>query len=76
MLPSLLQKQRDQLSKVPEGSVPHRCLTLVALFNGLVYKKHVCCKPPQRLIKVSTKNKPQAWLRGFAALLCKQVIAC
>lgn len=75
MLLSLLQKQKGQLGRVPGGSIPHRCLAPVAVFNGLVYKKHGCCKPPQRLIKVTTNNKPQAWLCGFAALLCKQVIA-
>lgn len=76
MLLSLLQKQKGRLGRVPGGSVPHRCSAPVAVFNGLVYKKHGCCKPPQRLIKVSTDNKPRAWLCGFAALLCKQVIAC
>lgn len=76
MLPSLLQKQRGRLGKVPGGSIPPHCLAQVAAFNGLVYKKHVCCKLPQCLIKVSTNNKPQAWLCGFTALLRKQVIAC
>lgn len=76
MLLSLLQKQRARLSKVPGGPVPRRCLARVALFNGLVYKKQVCCEPPQCLIKVSTNNKPRAWPCGFAALLRKQVIAC
>lgn len=60
----------------PRGSVPHRSLALLAVFNGLGYKKLSCWEPPLGLVKASPSNELQTGPCGFPALLPKQVIAC
>lgn len=68
MLLSLLQEHRAGLSRIPGGSVPRRSLALLAVFNGLGYKKLGCWEPPLWLVKASPNNELQTGPCG--SLLC------
>lgn len=71
-----MTEQRAWLSRIPGGSGPHRSLALLAVFNGLGYKKLGCWEPPAWLVKARPNNELQTGPCGFPALLPKQVIAC